>query len=358
MSVHRDPGRLVATRERGVDSQVSRPRSFLLLGLLLFGAGCHPSSSDVFVDLDKAVLPRTRVNAPAIGRAPTKLPSATTYTIPAAPQVTESRSVAEGAAKVAASIKANRDKTYKAIVRRLHDAYVREADAIRAQQLAAFEPVRAKTMADALQRVSKAYLAYADAVGPKVAKLAVNAGFPDPDKQGKRKPSGAEGLDVLAYETAQQLRADIAKLKADFKRFSDTTIRSASADVDAKLTDVLNAVDRQVGDIDARAESVASHEVSQAQANLGALLADKPPAPLPAVPESRVVVHSVNVPTVTPPPATDLDLSDTLAKARQDLKIWLAVNRYVLQRKGQGRDATAEFIEWRNRFKQEPSARP
>ncbi|HLK15342.1 MAG TPA: hypothetical protein VKT78_11090, partial [Fimbriimonadaceae bacterium] len=127
----------------------------------------------------------------------------------------------------------------------------------------------------------------------------------------------------------------------------------------AKLNQLLADVDRQVGDIDARAQEVASREVSQAQAELGPLLADRPPAPLPAVPESSVVVSSGGLvqPVRTAEPS-ETGSEDSLDKVKQDLQIWLAVNRFVLREKGRGRDATAEFVAWRNRFRLAPSGRP
>ena len=337
-----------------------RRRSVLMLAAAgLVCVGCHGDTSQVYVDTLGAV-DSSPSPAPPIPRLDLKSPpsTSTAFKIAASPASIESRSTAEGASKVKASIAANREKTYRTIVRRLHDAYLREADNLRAQQLAAFEPVRAKTMADAMKQISEAYVKYADAVGPKIARLAVTAGFPDPDKQGRRKPSGAEGLDTLAYDTSQTLRAEIATLKADFKRYSDSTLRAAGADVDAKLTELLASVDRQVGDIDAKAQDVAGREVSQAQAQLGSLLADRPPTPLPAIPETRVVVASGALPPPSRPTyGSEPDRGDDVNKVKRDLDIWLAVNRYVLRTKGHGRDATAEFIAWRNRFRLAPSAR-
>jgi hypothetical protein len=323
--------------------------------------GCQVNTAYVYVDENRAVnstpppLLSTKIDTPKY-----KPQSATSFAIAGSPMVTEGKSTAEGAAKVKASIVANREKTYRSIVRRLHDAYVREADNLKAQQLAAFEPVRAKTMADAMKQISDAYVKYADAVGPKIARLAVTAGFPDPDSQGRRKPSGAEGLDTLAYDTSQTLRAEIAKLKADFKRYSDSTLRAADADVDAKLTELLASVDRQVGDIDAKAQEVAGREVTQAQAQLGSLLADRPPTPLPAIPETRVVVSSgaVTPSSVSPNLEVAPSSADNLGKVKHDLEIWLGVNRYVLRSRGHGRDATDEFIAWRNQFKLAASASP
>ena len=320
--------------------------------------GCHSDIQYVYVDPTKAI-------DATVGPAPpspqidvkTAPPTITAFKIAASPAVTEGKTTAAGAAKVRASIAANRDKTYRTIVRRLHDAYAREADNLRTLKLAEFGTVKAALTASAMKKVSEAYVKYADAVGPKIAKLAINAGFPDPDKLGRRKPSGIEGLDTLAYETSQQLRSEIATLKADFKRYSDTTLRAADADVDAKLTELLASVDRQVGDIDARAQDVASKEVSQAQAQLGSLLADRPPTPLPAIPESSVVVSSGSL---TQPGRAALGggpaVADDLEKVKRDLQIWLAVNKYVLRGKRQGRDATPEFIAWRNRFRLAPLA--
>jgi len=331
----------------------------MLVAAGLACVGCHADMSYVYVDTLGAV-DSSPSSPPPVPRLDIKNspPKSTAFTIAGLPAATESRSTSVGAAKVKASIAANREKTYRTIVRRLHDAYLREADNLRAQQLAAFEPVRAKTMADAMKRISDAYVTYADAVGPKIARLAVTAGFPDPDKEGRRKPSGAEGLDTLAYDTSQALRAEIATLKADFKRYSDSTLRTAGADVDAKLTELLASVDRQVGDIDAKALDVAGREVSQAQAQLGSLLADRPPTLLQAIPETRVVVASGALP---PPGGPTLGSEpvqgDDVNKVKHDLEIWLAVNRYVLRTKGHGRDATAEFIAWRNRFRLAPSAR-
>ena len=341
---------------------VGRLAPFSMLAVLgLACSGCRQNSSYVSVDVGKAVLAVTP-SGPRLteGGAKGALATSTTFAIAGSPEVVEGRSTAVGAAKVKASIAANRDKTYRVIVRRLHDAYLREADNLRTQQLAAFEPVRAKTIADAMKLVSDAYVKYADAVGPRVARLAVNAGFPDPDKLGRRKPSGLEGLDTLAYETSQTLRAEIVALKAEFKRYSEATLHAADLDVDAKLTELLASVDRQVGDIDLRAQEVAGREVTQAQAHLGSLLADRPPKPLPAVPATRVVIAS---PAMPAPPVraalrNEASNADDLGKAKQDLEIWLAVNKYVLRTKGQGRDVTAEFIAWRNKFRLAPSARP
>ncbi|MHB8637430.1 MAG: hypothetical protein ACYC96_13255 [Fimbriimonadaceae bacterium] len=338
-----------------------RTRGLVMAGVALACFGCHANSSYVYVDVSRALDSKPAPSA-MVTQVNVKVPppSSTEFKIAGASAIVEGRSTAEGAAKVKASIVANRDKTYRTIVRRLHDAYAREADNLRTQQLAAFEPVRAKTIATAMKLISEAYVKYADAVGPKIARLAVTAGFPDPDAQGRRKPSGVEGLDTLAYQTSQTLRAEIAALKANFKQYSAATIQSANTEADAKLTKLLADVDRQVGDIDARAQDVARREVSQAQAQLGTLLADRPPAPLPAIAESRVVVGTGTLPA---PPARPVIKgaaggSDDQDQVKQDLQVWLAVNRYVLRAKGRGRDATAEFIAWRNRFRLAPLTQP
>src|SRR5579872_6187991 len=174
-----------------------------VLAVGLIGAGCQHDSSYVYVDLNAALAaspPSESHLAPAgVAALPT---SSSKFNLPASPAVTEERLSRTGASKVQARITANRERTLKLIVRRLHDAYTREAANLRSQKLIAFAPVRAAIVSRALEDISKAYGTYADAVGPKIAKLAVNAGFPVPGPKGKRKPSGAEGLDTLAYETS------------------------------------------------------------------------------------------------------------------------------------------------------------
>jgi hypothetical protein len=340
------------------------------LGILPIGAlivagmisvGCHHGGQYVYVNVGAAVMPPSPV--PALPPLPLTRPETATssrFTLPAQPEVTDEPISGTGAAKVQASVAANRERTFKLIVRRLQEAYAREAANLRAQKLAEFEPVHTALISQALTMVSKAYVAYANAAGPKIARLAVNAGFPDPDPKGRRKPNGLEGLDTLAYQNAQKMREDLATLKANFKRYSETTLRNADADADAKLTNLLSEVARQVGDVDARAQEVAKREVSQAQAQLGPLLADKPPTPLPATPGSSVVIASSAQPAITLPAGkgTFPSADDDLNRVKQDLDIWLSVNNYIQQPKGRARDATAEFINWRHRFRQEPSASP
>jgi hypothetical protein len=331
----------------------------IALAVALVGAGCHHQGSYVFVNVDAAVMPSMgRTTAPAQPGLPAVPETTAKFSLPALPAVTDERNTGAGAAKVQKAIEVNRERTFKLIVRRLQIAYKREAADLKSKQLAAFEPVRAGLVSEALDSVSKAYVTYANSVGPKIARLAVNAGFPDPDPKGRRKPSGLEGLDTLAYQTSEKLRTDIAALKADFKRYSDATLSAAYSNADAKLTDLLAEVARQVGDVDARAQDVARSEVSHAQAQLGPLLADQPPTPLPATQGSSVVVSSGSQPAVV---ANVGDRQAALAgddvnRVKQDLDIWLAVNNYIQRPKGRARDATAEFIEWRNRFRQEPSA--
>src|ERR1700726_4248983 len=86
-----------------------------VLGLIC--AGCRPGPQDVSVDVVRAVLsaaPQPQLpTEPAANFAQAK---STEFNIPGSPEVTEGRSATIGAAKVKASIAANRDKTYRVIV--------------------------------------------------------------------------------------------------------------------------------------------------------------------------------------------------------------------------------------------------
>src|ERR1022692_2134277 len=101
----------------------------MLAAVGLACVGCHAGTSYVYVDTLSAV-DSIRSPVPPMPRGDAKLlpPTSTAFRIAGSPAATESRSAAEGATKVKASIAANREKTYRTIVRRLHDAYLREAD--------------------------------------------------------------------------------------------------------------------------------------------------------------------------------------------------------------------------------------
>lgn len=342
-------------------------RRVRLLGLtplfsLILG-GCSHSTPALYVDV--AAVPLDVQPAPpelTIPVAPQPPPLPLTFALAGEPPATGGRITNANIARVRAAIVRDRDKSFRAIVRRLHASYVREAEQVRAQKLDAFDPVRRRILSDALTMISKQYIGYANQVGPKVAKLAVLVGFPDPDPMSRRKVSTTDGVAIQVAATAKQLRAQITKLSADFKDFSARTLRDASAETDSKLTDLMDEVARQLADADAKANEAAQKQLAQTQSEIGPLLADKPPLTLPEVPQTTIMVRppALGSDKVRMPESASraLLVADSEAQVKSDLQVWLAVNRFQLGRKGRDRDATKEFIAWRDHFKREPSRQP
>jgi hypothetical protein len=251
------------------------------------------------------------------------------------------------------AIEESRNRSYQIIVRRLHAAYIREALALRDKKLADFDPSRRAVVAGALAKISVAYQAYTDQVGPKYATLAVIAGFPDPDPNSRRKQSTTDGMAAAATKKAAALRVDIAARNQAFQDFSKATLQTAEAETNAQLKKLLADIAQETANADARASTAARAEVKLAQAQIGQLLADKPMLEMPAVPESRMTTSpgptrgsQVRLPEGANQPLT----ADSPELVKSDLDVWLAVNRYQLGRKDAARNATQEFVAWRSQF--------
>ena len=79
------------------------------------------------------------------------------------------------------------------------------------------------------------------------------------------------------------------------------------------------------------------------------MIADRPPMRFPA---EAPVVRSFPPETLASTPVKGPTMPESIAKSdetlvEQELRIWLRVNRYVLSKNRLGRDATDEFLTWR-----------
>ncbi len=328
----------------------------LASGLALLGGCAKPRSEAVFVELPTPeAVDAGRFSVPATEFS---LP-AETVQLPALP---ENGGPSEGktAEHLKALMQTNRERTYRQLLGRLQAAYRRRAALLRSELQAEFPSIRGDAMDKATAKISEKYQAYADVKGPLVVRVAILSGFPDPDPGSSRAPLPSDPTATRRFNEARQVRDKIGLLEKDFHAFSVGALAEATKEADAEIASRLAELERQLAQIEEETRRQAARELRRTQRELRPLLADSPPLKLPAVPAQEVAIPAVHItiPAIQSAIAPPEILAEPATKLKTELQIWLRVNRYVLAERGKARDATADFLAWRQQFQTHPNPIP
>jgi len=316
-------------------------------------SGCGPTEKTVFVDLDQVQATET---IPSVQVVPNPTPppvfGRSSLTFPALPAATYSLGSDQQRIKdVQAVIESNRAALTQEIRNRLQATYTKEIERTIEQEKTNVPKELLPAYNEALSKAEVMFQDYATKRGPLIARLALLAGYPDPDPQSVRVPPKTVPIIYKRFFEAKDLRAKIAALDKDYQSQVAgvyASVASSQAGSYARIEAKRATLLRQA---EAQAIAQATREVGRKQAELHSALANKGSVSFAAEPGRTVTVEGSKNPPA--PPTVEVpgknEMTQRLRQAEEsDLKIWAALNGYVISSNRRGtRDATADFIRWR-----------
>jgi hypothetical protein len=321
----------------------------LILGL----AGCVSKGQAVYVDLEQVI---RKESLPTFSSIPTPTPSpgfgSSTVTFPARPPSSFSlgkdqeriadvqRTLQENRAALTQDIRAHLAATYTAHIQHQIEA---ERATIPEQMRPRYDENQSK--------IDLMFQDYAHRRGPLIARLALLAGYPDPDPQSQRKPPPNVPAIYRRYTEAASLRKQISQMDQEYTSQVAGMYAGLAAQEQSSYAKIDAERKRLLLEAEQQAMTKAAQEVHQKQAPLQSALKNKAVVSFPAEPGVAVTVQGAAkppaAPTVQVPGQSEMTQRLREAEA-SDLKVWAALNRYVISSDRRGaRDATAEFIRWR-----------
>lgn len=331
---------------------MQRNRPIPALIILICVGGCRRSTNEVYVDLDR-ILQR----AEPVGSIPTAVPSP-----PATrPELTESILGAPGVSladpATAPSLNVQqmfKDEQAKALVelqRRLRQLYHGEVQGFQLQRERGIVDSERKAYAEADAKYRTLFENWANERAQKVYKLALLAGFPDPNPTSKPsdKPLAAE-LERRS-QAAKKLRTELARIDARFEAEGKAALSAVADKTRADQAALKRQVDAFASDMDKKAEDEARSQIRQAVSRLEFQLSASTPIILPPSPARHLSIPA-EPPFEPAPNVNESGILGTRADRRRllenELRIWLALNRLTLSGDQKGRrDVTEEFEKWR-----------
>lgn len=324
---------------------------WILLAALAFG-GCTKQSPSVYVDLQvvqaSEILPvapqPVKENAPRLLRT----------TGISLPPLAEEVILGESAASVKAAdqlVRQNRIKAYRDLEARLREVYIGDVARAEKDQMDLLEPARTEAAEAARTRLREIFEEYADQRGPLVTRIALIAGFPDPDPNSKRQPVSDSPLIQQRAEEAKQLRTQIADLEKTYNDTVTELLRNVDRESDIELTRIKASMELARNKAEQRAREDAAKQARSIEKSVGPSLAFEGDTVLPAVAgqnmPSKIIASKPLQPQVSP-----LSIPDTevirMQRLQDELDIWLAINGYrQAESREKASDRTSEFIEWR-----------
>ena len=243
----------------------------------------------------------------------------------------------------------DRRHTVKEIEARLRRLYGLAADRVTKAKYGDLDPKRTAALREAETLIHAAFATYAAQRGPKLARLALLVGFPDPDPTSTKSPDPARALAEARFVEAKALRSDIVGLDAAFARQTQGYLKDAQDKIDEDLTQMRIDIQQRKDDADARAEAEAARLAAVNEASLGLSSRSMRDVQLSQVAPESVQPTSGPTPPAMGPTSIELDPTDTAGRIRalqSEVRIWAGIHGYSLVERGKGRDATEEFKEW------------
>ncbi len=326
--------------------------SAAIVGVLLV-SGCAPKATTVFVDLNQVANSETIPNveivptptpAPVFGRSSLTFPA-----LPAAKYTLGSDQ--ERIKEVQSVIETNRAALTQEIRNRLQANYTKDIERTIASEKANVPKELLPAYEEALNKTNVLFQDYAQKRGRLIARLALLAGYPDPDPNSQRVPPRNVPTIYRRFTEAKALRPKIAALDQEYNRQVAGVYGTVASSQAASYARIEAERARLLRQAESQAVAEATREVGRKQAPLNSALTNKDSVSFAAEPGRTVTVEGSKNPP--PPPTVDVpgktQMTARLKEAEQsDLKIWAALNGYVISSERRGaREATAEFIQWR-----------
>ncbi len=330
---------------------MQRNREWILLAALVLG-GCTKQSPSVFVDLQTVLASDSRPAAPAQvqGIAPKPL------TAPAMsmPPLSEEVILGESASSVKSAdvlIRRNRIKAYRELEARLREVYVAEVQRAEQDQVDALAPAKTAAAEAARVKLRTIFEDYAVQRGPLVTRIALIAGFPDPDPHSRRPPVEDSPVVQKRLDEAKSLRAQIAELDTAYSATVASLLAGVDKESDADLTRIKAGMELARTQAEQKAKVDAAKQARSIESSIGPSLASEGDTVLPAVPGRSIPGRSVATKALQPQVSPVAISNDEVARMQQlqdELAIWLAINGYrQAESRKDAPDRTSVFIEWR-----------
>lgn len=320
-------------------------KSLLLLFAVLLG-GCGSELKPVYVDLGQV---------PAGGA----LQASSTPVVP--PSASAGSGLALDAMpeqRLALSENDERLKLTQASLDRIREAALRdyrtrlEAEAMATirkwttDELAKLGPRRDEAIETVFGTYRPLFEEFAPVKGRVRLELANDVGFPDPDPDSLRAPDPEATEAWASFNRAVDARKTLVTLDSMAERAWSERLGA----IDAEFSEAQAAIVREAAEREDAARKSAAAEaqrlVDQLDSDLGQAVKidrvlEKMPPEVVRIPATAAVGPSLP-PASKPDPPTDT--------RRAQLEIWARVRGYRLVPRGQGRDATEEFLNWRRSF--------
>lgn len=233
------------------------------------------------------------------------------------------------------------EQTKRAVANQLREVYRREIDRLLADRRKALEGL-SRELDDRLQeRISQAFLRYADRQGRALGEIAVTLGYPDPGGE----PPAASG--AWARSMAQRLAAARREREAALAAFR-AEVADAVADLGSQYAEEAGKLALELesrrAEADERADQEAARVARGYGASLRSLLAGAETVIAPRVPARTAVLPAVSGP---PPLPTESRWEQDRGALAAHVELWAAWNGYKwTSDPKKGRDATEEFARW------------
>jgi len=325
----------------------------VVLASLIAGGCAKPAYSAVWVDVDRILAANTTAPVPApVVPSPPRADGATTLKIEGRPPELLSDPSRASKGSVRASIEEQQKAALVSLQKRLLDYYKNQALQFQVEQERELEKARMAAYDEASGRVREIFVKYAEERAPKVLRLTVIVGFPDPNPQSKPPRTTIKTFMQKMLDEAKKLREEIAAIDQAFDKEANAilaSVKGATAQDEEKMRAKIEEFRTQLND---RAAKEAAAEVRISVKDLGLLLTEPSPvfvSGTPAktlqIPAEKPLSPAPQVPSVGIPSG----LEDRRKLTQHELAIWLGLNRYRLVQGAP--DRTREFNEWRQKYR-------
>ncbi len=252
--------------------------------------------------------------------------------------------------KVQQAVNEAREQTARQIAGKLREAYLREIETVENERMLKIGDVKNEALTKAWAKVRARFLTHANARAPHAIKLALYAGFPDPDPLSKRIPPEGNAL-KRQLERARIARSALVDLDSAY----ETDVRSLLAEYSDEVAAAINAIRTEIeqmrAEAEARAVRDAAAQVAELAQQVESVLSGKAEVNLAARPGRSATIPSGQALPPTPViPSTSREQAeaDRLDAVRSDAKIWAShFGVELVSSPKSGPDRTDEFIAWR-----------
>lgn len=315
---------------------------------VVFGGCTSPRPPQVYVDLQRAMLSPTIGLEQTVPTQPPAPPAGTSAQLdPLAARRLDFSENASRLAKVQEEVRIAQEETIRQLTIELRRAYLKDVDDVERRRMSELSIVRTGAFDKVWAQIRMRFQRYAEERGPDAIRLAVYAGFPDPDRvllNPRPEPSNARRRQL---EVARGLQVKLTELDAQY----ETDIRELLAQADDEVGRVLNELrlemEQRRNEAEERARDEANRQSLELVKDLESVLSGKSEVILP--PKPGVRVQTLAPPALGPPP--HLNPSPLARRSpeavRSEIEIWAAQRGFRVTMEPGPPDHTDEFLAWR-----------